>query len=90
MSDDDTPAKTGKVRVTIDLRRGQMDEYEKMASECGLTPQELFNVAMTLYQWAVKESRKGRRIGSVIPNDLESLELIEMPALARVRPGGSD
>lgn len=78
--------RSGKVRIQLDLQRNQAEMFDALAVECGLeTRKELFNVAMTLFNWAVKETRNGRKIASYDPL-ADEVETVLMPALEYVRP----
>jgi hypothetical protein len=86
MSEDQIAEENSKVRVSFDVRRAQVEIMDKMKEDCGLSSHgELINSAMTLFHWAIKESKKGRRLASVDPSDEKILELIEMPTLKFVR-----
>lgn len=80
-------AKSGKVRIQLDLLRAQAEMFDGLADECGLeTRKELFNVAMTLFHWAVKETKSGRKVASYDPST-DAVETVVMPALEFVRRG---
>lgn len=73
--------KTEKVRIQLDLLRAQADMFDRLVAECGLeTRKELFNTTMTLFNWAVKETKNGRKIASYNPST-DEVETIVMPAL---------
>lgn len=73
--------KLAKVRIQLDLLEHQAEIFDAMKDECGLeTRKELFNVAMTLFNWAVKETRNGRKISSYDPVT-DDVETVIMPAL---------
>lgn len=56
----------GISRVQLDLPADKVEQLDKLAREAGFaTRKELFNNALTLLQWAVKETRRGRSIASV-------------------------
>jgi metal-responsive CopG/Arc/MetJ family transcriptional regulator len=71
-------------RVQLDLREDQVEELDELMKEAKLaTRKELFNNALTLFQWAVKAKRAGRIIVSFGEEDRTSKELV-MPALENV------
>ena len=73
------------IRLQIDLDEGQMKEIEQMMEEGKVrTKKDLFNAALTLLRWAMKERRAGRIIASVDEKS-EVLKELEMPILSEVR-----
>jgi hypothetical protein len=74
------------VRLQIDLDEGQMKELEQMMDEGKVrTKKDLFNAALTLLRWAMKERRAGRIIASV-DEKRDVYKELEMPVLSEVRP----
>jgi hypothetical protein len=68
------------VRFQVEVTEEQSKSLDELARQVGLrTKKELFNNALTLFKWAVKERRKGRIICSVGSND--SIKELEMPVL---------
>jgi metal-responsive CopG/Arc/MetJ family transcriptional regulator len=73
-------------RIQLDLREDQVEELDELMKEAKLaTRKELFNNALTLFQWAVKAKRAGRIIASFDEEDKTAKELV-MPALENVPP----
>jgi len=72
------------VRIQLDLPEEQVRELDELMRETKLSSRkELFNNALTLFQWAVKAKRAGRTIASVDEQDRSAKELL-MPALENV------
>lgn len=77
------------VRIQLDLPDEQVRELEQLMADTGIsTKKDLFNNALTLFQWAVAEKRAGRSIASVDEAEKKYKELI-MPPLERARAGNS-
>jgi hypothetical protein len=58
--------KNSMTRVQIDLPIERVQVLDQLALEAGgLTRKDLFNNALTLLKWAVKEVKRGRTIASV-------------------------
>ncbi len=73
------------VRLQVDLDEGQMKELEQMMVEGRVrTKKDLFNAALTLLRWAMKERRAGRIIASV-DEKRDTYKELEMPVLSEVR-----
>jgi hypothetical protein len=78
------PLKSGQgvSRVQLDLPTEKVEQLDRLAAEVGFaTRKDLFNNALTLLQWAVKESRRGRAIASVDQANERFTEL-HMPFLS--------
>ena len=72
------------VRIQLDLPDEQVKELDDLMRETKLsTRKELFNNALTLFQWAAKAKRAGRTIASIDESSQSAKELI-MPALENV------
>jgi hypothetical protein len=72
-------------RLQIDLEEGQMKELEQMMQEGRVrTKKDLFNAALTLLRWAMKERRAGKIIASV-DEASDTYKELEMPVLSEVR-----
>lgn len=72
------------VRIQFDLPEEQVKELDELMRETKLsTRKELFNNALTLFQWAVKAKRAGRAIASLDEENKIAKELV-MPALENV------
>lgn len=72
------------VRIQLDLPEEQVKELDDLMRETKLaTRKELFNNALTLFQWAVKAKRAGRTIASIDESNQSAKELV-MPSLESV------
>lgn len=75
------------VRVQIDIAENRMRELEELMRVCDIaTKKELFNNALTLFEWAVREVRKGNSIASVNEEE-ERYRHLEMPVLSNAASG---
>ena len=73
------------VRIQLDLPEEQVKELDALMKETKITTRkDLFNNALTLFQWAVKAKRSGLIIASVDESSKTSKELL-MPALEHVQ-----
>jgi hypothetical protein len=74
------------VRIQFELPEEKVKELEEMMREARITTRkDLFNNALTLFEWALKECKTGRTIASVDEHNKKYKELV-MPALTAVRP----
>jgi hypothetical protein len=74
-------------RLQIDLDESQMDELSQMMREGKVrTKKDLFNAALTLLRWAMKERKAGRVIASV-DEARDTYKELEMPVLSEVGKG---
>jgi metal-responsive CopG/Arc/MetJ family transcriptional regulator len=72
------------VRIQLDLPEEQVAELDALMRETKVTTRkDLFNNALTLFQWAVKAKKAGRIIASIDEEAETSKELV-MPALENV------
>jgi hypothetical protein len=72
------------VRIQFELPEEKVKELEAIMKEAQITTRkDLFNNALTLFEWAVQERRSGRTIASVDEHNKKYKELV-MPALAAV------
>ena len=72
------------IRIQMDMPEDQVKELDELMKETKLaTRKDLFNNALTLFQWAVKAKRAGRIITSLDERSQTSKELV-MPALENV------
>lgn len=54
------------VRIQLELPEDKAEEIEGLMKETGVqTKKELFNSALTLLKWAVRETKRGNSIASV-------------------------
>lgn len=73
------------VRMFVELEEEQHQVLNEMKDLCELENNEaLFNAAMGFFYFCVKESKRGKRIGSYDPID-SSVNLIEHPVLNLLR-----
>jgi metal-responsive CopG/Arc/MetJ family transcriptional regulator len=73
------------VRIQLDLPEEQVKELDELMRETNIvTRKDLFNNALTLFQWAVKAKRAGRIVASLDEAGGTAKELV-MPALESVR-----
>ena len=69
------------VRIQLDFPDEQVKELDELMKQTNIvTRKDLFNNALTLFQWAVKNKRQGRMIASIDEKNGTSKELV-MPAL---------
>ena len=74
------------VRIQLDLPDEQVAELDELMRETKMrTRKDLFNNALTLFGWAIKEKKAGRLIAS-IDESQEVIKELLMPALQQVRP----
>jgi len=73
------------IRVQLDLPEEQVRELDELMKEAKIaTRKDLFNNALTLFQWAVKSKRAGRIIASLDEKSGNAKELV-MPALENIQ-----
>lgn len=71
-----------KTRLQVDMNREKLEGIDRLVEITGVaTRKELLDNALTLLAWAVRETRKGRPIGSVNEEGKEFRE-VAMPCLA--------
>lgn len=69
------------VRIQFDVDAGRIEEIDEAMRRAGLkTRRELFDHALTLMEWAIDESLKGRQIAT-IDEASGRFQLVMMPAL---------
>ena len=72
-------------RLQIDVAEQKLKTIEHLMQECGFaTKKDLFNNALTLFQWAVGEKKQGHAIASINEKTKTYREL-QMPALNDVQ-----
>ena len=73
------------VRVQLDLPADRITDIEELMAKTGVaTRKDVFENALTLFEWAVIEVEKGRVIASVDEVENGYRELV-MPSLASIR-----
>ena len=71
-----------KTRLQVDMTRERLEAIDQLVRITGLaTRKELLDNALTLLAWAVRETRKGRPIGSADQSGGNFKE-VAMPCLA--------
>lgn len=86
------PSKSGQAntRVQLDLPTEHVATLDRLAEEAGFaTRKDLFNNALALLQWAVKETRRGRTIASV-DDRAERFTELSMPFLNNFEPHSTE
>lgn len=74
------------MRIQLEIPEESAAEMKAIMKEANVrTYSELFNIALTLLQWCVKESRKGRMIASLEEGQTSYKELA-MPIFAALSP----
>jgi metal-responsive CopG/Arc/MetJ family transcriptional regulator len=69
------------VRIQLDIPDDQVKALDALMEEVGVaTRKELFNNALALFDWAVRERKLGRIIASVNEDEKKMKELM-MPSL---------
>src|SRR3954462_8984589 len=78
-------SKPAQVRVQLDLPADRLAELEQLMAKTGMTTRkDLFENALTLFEWAVNQRLQGRTIASVNEQETSYRELV-MPALASIQ-----
>ncbi|HZR03695.1 MAG TPA: hypothetical protein VFA81_11040 [Burkholderiales bacterium] len=73
------------VRLQLELPEARVKQLEALMHECGMdTKKELFNTALTLFEWVIGERKKGRIIASVDEENSRYKEL-DIPAFAALK-----
>lgn len=75
------------MRLNFEFPEERIKELKELQSEAGLdTMKDLINNALTIFEWAVHETRKGNEIAAV--NEAgESYRVLVTPALQKVAKG---
>jgi len=74
------------VRIQFELPEEKVKELEALMEAAQITTRkDLFNNALTLFEWALQERKTGRTIASVDEENKKYKELV-MPALSAVTP----
>lgn len=72
-----------KARIQFEMSEESAAEVEALARDANTTKKDLFNNALTLFEWAVNEVRQGRIIASVDEKEMK-LKEISMPLLSEI------
>jgi len=76
-------------KIQFELPDEKLVELEALQKESRLdTRKDLFNTALTLFEWAVEEVKAGRTIASIDEDNNRYREIV-MPALRAVAPTGN-
>ncbi len=74
------------IRIQFELPEEKVEELDTLMKEAHITTRkDLFNNALTLLEWAIKERKTGRTIASVDEDNKKYKELV-MPVLSAVAP----
>ncbi len=74
------------MRIQYELSEKENAELEKMMEDTAIsTKRDLFNNALTLFEWAIKEIKKGRVIAAIDEKENKYIALV-MPSLSKVQP----
>jgi hypothetical protein len=74
------------IKIQLELPESRVTELEELMSRANITTRkDLFNTALTLLDWAVREKAAGRSIASVDERQRKYREL-DMPFLSAVTP----
>lgn len=77
--------KPAVIRVQLDLPESKVRDLEKIMSKTGVsTRKDLFENALTFFEWAVNQREMGRLIAS-IDTEINGFHEVLMPALASVK-----
>jgi hypothetical protein len=75
-------------RLQLDMQDESMKELDALVKQTGMkTRSQLFNVALSFYEWALRELSAGKIIASVDEVEQKYKE-VEMPGFTQVRPRG--
>ena len=74
------------VRIQLELPEAKIEELKVLMHQAGMdTYKELFNNALTLFEWAIDQTKAGRSLASV-DEENDKYRVLVMPVLERVRP----
>lgn len=74
------------MRIQYELSEKENAEIEKMMEDTAIsTKRDLLNNALTLFEWAIKEIKKGRVIAAIDEKENRYVALV-MPSLSKVQP----
>jgi hypothetical protein len=73
-----------KMRLQLELSEARVRVLDALMEDCGITTRkDLFNNALAMLEWAVKERKRGNIIASVNENEQKYREL-QMPIFAEI------
>ena len=74
------------MRIQYELSEKENAEIEKMMEDTAIsTKRDLLNNALTFFEWAIKEIKKGRVIAAIDEKENRYVALV-MPSLSKVQP----
>ena len=72
------------VRIQYEIPEDRLESLDALMEEAGMkTRTELFNNAMTLRRWAIRQRKEGRAVASIDYDD-KSFRELEMPIFEHV------
>jgi hypothetical protein len=75
------------MRVQLELSDQQVKHLESLMKETRIsTKKDLFNYALTLFEWAVNEKKDGKLIVAFDPHEERYKEMVMPPLLAVAQP----
>ncbi len=72
------------MRIQLELPEAQVQDLKQLMAEAGLdTYKDVFNQALSAFEWILNEAKSGRSIASVDDKN-QSYRVLVMPALQQV------
>jgi len=72
------------MRIQLEMPEAQVQDLKKLMAEAGLdTYKDVFNHALSAFEWILNEAKGGRSIASVDEKN-QSYRILVMPALQQV------
>jgi hypothetical protein len=79
-----------KVRINIEVKKEKLDEIKKLMEIAGVnTQKELFDNALTLTKWMMRQKKAGKSVGALNDDDDRFTEL-DMPILENAKESNLD
>jgi hypothetical protein len=79
-----------KKRVQLELFENEVDEIDRLSVVCGVrTRADLFNSAIALLKWSVREIESGNEIASINRNS-DNFTVMHMPIFDKVRENSAE
>jgi hypothetical protein len=70
-----------RARIMLEISEDRLEQLNKVMQDCGMqTRKELFDHALTLFEWAVEHVKAGAAIGALTV-DTNTFSTLKMPAL---------
>lgn len=80
---------TNKVRINIEVKKEKLDEIKKLMEIAGVnTQKELFENALTLAKWMMRQKKAGKSVGAL--NDDDRFTELDMPILENAKESNLD